>query len=221
MTLKQSMAKSIIDDSRERDLVVNSAENIKYINRFNSSTDLIEQWYNIDYNSRHVLKRREFKLQHIYGSKKDKVYLKGHGLEMAFGFGESIYVLMQWYKDITLDALDFNPLLTKIVPYIKTLNGDRLKDIWIGDAQNIPKSDNYYDFINSCSFFEHLSEGVYWNILTEAYRVLKRGGYLGVYVDVGKNGSGEHIRCVPLDQTKKELCQIGFSSINNYLYIKE
>lgn len=194
-------------------------ENVKYINQFNSADDLKNNWYNIHYNHSpiKVIDKRIKKLNNIYNN--GKIPVKGHGLEMAFSFGESIYVLMNWYKDITLDGLDFNPLLGKIIPYIKELNGERVQDLWIGDAQNVPAGDGYYDFINSCSFFEHLPEDVYWNIVNECYRLLKPNGFLYVYLDEGKN-YGEHIRCVPVEQTKMELEKIGFISVNNYIFRK-
>jgi ubiquinone/menaquinone biosynthesis C-methylase UbiE len=198
--------------------LMNDSENVKYIQRFNCANDLIKNWYDTHYNGRrvNVIQNRIKKLNHIYNH--GEVPLCGHGLEMAFGFGESIFVLSQWYKNITIDAFDFNPLLGKIIPFIKELN-EKVLEMWIGDAQKIPKPDNYYDFINSCSFFEHLPEDVFWNSVKEAYRVLKRGKMMGVYLDEGEN-KGEHIRCAAVDQTKKELESVGFVAINNYLYQK-
>lgn len=199
--------------------LMNEPENTKYVEKFNSAQDLVTHWYNTHYNGSHlkVIDKRIKKLNNIYDN--GKAPIKGYGLEMAFGFGESIYVLLNWYKDIKLDALDFNPLFSKIIPHLKDLSGSRLLDIWIGDAQKTGKPDSYYDFINSCSFFEHLPEDVYWNVVRECYRILKHGGTFGVYLDEGAN-YGEHIRCVPVAQTKKELESIGFISVSNYLYQK-
>ena len=196
-------------------------ENVKYVEQFNYATDLVTHWYNIHYNKaiKTVTENRIEKLNHIYNHEKTPLLLSGHGLELAFGFGESIYVLMRWYRDVTMDAFDFNPLFAKIIPLLKELNGSRLQDVWVGDAQNIPKPDNHYDFINSCSFFEHLPEDVYWNVIRECYRILKPGALLGVYLDEGQNG-GEHIRCVPVSQTQKEVESIGFITLNSYLFQK-
>ena len=202
-----------------KEYLMTEPENVKYVEKFSCPNDLIEKWYDINYNGAHkkVMENRIDKLNHIYQN--GKIVLDGHGLEMAFGFGESIYVLMGWYKNITMDAFDFNPLFRKIIPLMKGLHKDRLIDVWIGDAQNIPKLDNCYDFINSCSFFEHLPDDVYWNVIRECYRVLKPGKVLGVYLDGGRN-NGEHIRCVPVSQTKKELESIGFVYLQDYLYQK-
>src|ERR1035437_10174787 len=201
------------------ELLNTEPENTKYVDQFNNSNDLIKNWYHIHYNTSPITveQKRISKLNHIYDS--GKLPLSGHGLEMAFGFGESIYVLLNWYKNITMDAFDFNPLLSKIIPFIKDLYDQKINDMWIGDSQKISKPDNYYDFINSCSFFEHLPEEVYWNTIKETIRVLKPGKYLGCYLDKGKN-YGEHIRCVPIEQTKKELQSIGFLCINDYIYQK-
>ena len=202
-----------------KEFLMNDPENTKYVETFNTPEDLVNKWYNVRYNnaSKRVIDNRIDKLNNIYNN--GKLPINGHGLEMAFGFGESIYVLLNWYKDIKLDALDFNPLFNKIAPLIKELNGERLSEIWIGDAQNVPKTDGYYDFINSCSFFEHLPEDVYWNVAKECYRLIRPGGLLYLYLDGGQN-YGEHIRCVPVEQTKKEMESIGFVSISNYIYRK-
>lgn len=122
------------------------------------------------------------------------------------------------YKQITFDCFDFNSELQKIIPILRNHYKDRLKDIWIGNSQNIPKDDNTYDWVNSCDFFEHLYEEQYWGTIRELYRVLKSKGVLGVFV--GQFETEGHVRIVRPQQTKKELESIGFQSITEYLYQK-
>jgi len=84
--------------------------------------------------------------------------------------------------------------------------------------QIIPKSNDYYDFINSCSVWEHLPNEVYWNVLKECYRVLKPNGLMGVYVDQGSNE--QHIRSAPPYKTRQEMEKVGFIAKSDYLYTK-
>lgn len=194
-------------------------ENTKYLDTFNSAEDLVNNWYHTHYkgSKSSVFQNRVRKLNHIYDN--GSLSLSGHGLELAFGFGESIYVLSKWYDNIVIDGFDFMRLLGRIMPFIKELNGPKVGELWIGDARSTGKPDNHYDFINSCSFFEHLPENVFWPVIKECYRVLKPGGIMGCYLDPGPN-YGEHVRCVPVEQTKQELESIGFITVNDYVYRK-
>lgn len=192
----------------------NDPENIKYCELFNEPEDLIKQWYEIKYSGgkETILQRKKKKLCNIYDDVED---FEGHGLELGFGFGVSLYTLFEWYPRITMDALDFNPLLDKIVPLLKKLN-DRLQKIWIGDSQEV---EGQYDFINSCSFFEHLPDEVYWKTIERCYKILKPGGFFGVYLDQSKGP--EHIRIRKPHITRKELEQVGFKAKTDYLFVKE
>lgn len=192
-------------------------DNIKYVNQMQVPSDMVNKWYNIHYNfdakknPKTVIENRIDKINNIYdGGKLDVV---GKALELGFCFGESLYVLQQWYPDVVFDALDFCPLFSKLIPLIKGLLGKNIDDMWIGDAQQIPKPDNYYDFINSASFFEHLPEDVYLNTLRECMRVLKPGKIMGVYLD-------HHAGFVSIEQTKKELISNGFISVTDYIFRK-
>ena len=183
-----------------------------WMSKINCKEELIEQEY---IGKKGMYKKKQVdKLKMLYG----KSGIKGHGLECAFSCGTSLYWLANLYPKLTFDAFDFNYVLVKIIPFIKEILGDRLKEIWIGNAMDIKKPDNHYEWINSCDFFEHVPEAAYWPIIKEVYRILKPGGLLGVYV--GQPKLVQHIRIVPPEQTKKELESIGFNALSDYLYTK-
>lgn len=162
-----------------------------------------------------TMRRRHRKIMHQYKG----IKLKGHGLELAFGWGTSTKWLLENYEDITLDGLDFSEYMEKNIPILRDIFGDRIRDFWRGDVQEIEKPDNHYDFINSCSVFEHLPDCVYWNTLKECYRVLKPGGLMGVWLDRGEQ-DGQHLRMDKPKVTRRDMESVGFKAIHNYLYTK-
>ena len=188
-------------------------ENIKYVNKMNVPSDLVDHWYSIHYNGspKKVIDNRIEKINHIYNN--GQLDVSGRALELGFSFGESLYVLHKWYPNVVFDAFDFCQLFSKLIPLMKDLLGRGLDEIWIGDAQNIPKPNDYYDFINSASFFEHLPDEVYYNVIRECLRVLKPGKMMGVYLD-------HHAGFVSVEKTRKELESIGFIAVTDYLFRK-
>ena len=182
----------------------------------NSPLDLLHKWWLHDHHGKGttVLYHRDAKMQLAWNN----AILRGRGLELGFGFGTSLWWLASRFAGITIDALDVSPLFGKLIPYLRGLMGDRLGDIWIGDARAIGKPDSTYDWINSSSVFEHLPEESYWSVLRECYRLLKPGGVLGVFVD--QVPGGEHGRVVLPDQTQRELESIGFKAIHERLFFK-
>ena len=188
-------------------------ENIKYVNQMKVPSDLFDKWYNTHYNGskKKVIDNRIDKINNIYNN--GSLDVSGRALELGFSFGESLYVLHNWYPNVVFDAFDFCQLFSSLIPLMKGLLGKSLDDVWIGDAQNIPKEDNYYDFINSASFFEHLPKEVYDNVLKECFRVLKPGKMIGVYLD-------HHVGFVSVEQTKSEMVSAGFIPVTDYVFRK-
>ncbi|MDB3944465.1 methyltransferase domain-containing protein [Gammaproteobacteria bacterium] len=93
-----------------------------------------------------------------------------------------------------------------------------MRDCWCADMSSIAKPADYYNFINSCSVFEHLPDCVYPHTLRECFRALKPGGVIEVYLntDIGEI----HIRIDPVEKTRDDMENVGFTAINDYFFIK-
>ncbi len=194
------------------------AETNEQLSWFSTPADLVTRWYLHDYHGKgvSVAENRDRKMSHVYPPIVPP--LAGHGLELGFGFGESLFWLFATMPDITADALDFARTHEPLIPLLKALHGDRLREVWIGDAASVPKPDGHYDWINAASIFEHLPDDAYWQVVTECYRLLKPGGRMGVYLDISPGE--QHVRIVSPKQTRRELESVGFRAITDYLYEK-
>jgi len=197
-----------------KDLYENDSLTKKLCDSIHSVDDLKKKWFNYHMNSPFtIMEKRHIKMSKIY---RGAFELRGHGLELGFGMGTSIYWLLNHFENITLDGIDFCSHMEKLIPYIKQLDEKRVKKLQIIDAALY--TSGAYDFINSCSFFEHLPSPVYWKVIKNCYKLLKPGGWLGVYLD--QTPGPQHIRVVPPEVTREELESIGFRSITNYLFCK-
>ena len=160
-------------------------------------------------------KKRNKKIVHCWGG---DVKPSGKGLELAFGFGTSLKWLTSRF-DVVMDGIDFADYVQTLIPYFREDMGDKIGELWQGDVANIEKPDEHYDFINSCSVFEHLPDIVYYDCLKECYRILKPGGLMAVFLDSGPP-HGEHLRMDPPEVTRKDMEAVGFEAITDYLYRK-
>lgn len=183
----------------------------------NSFEDLYNKWFYKNFQGQFVLERRKIKMEKPY---QNILGLMGHGLELGFAWGTSTYVLLTKYSNITLDLLDFLECYEKIGNIFKNYYATRIKDIFICNSRNIPVRDNVYDFINSQSFFEHLTEEDYWSTLRECKRTLKQDGHFFVYVDqtVGKDNP-EHVRVKPFNEIRAEIESVGFEALSDFHFI--
>lgn len=93
--------------------------------------------------------------------------LKGKLLDAGCGTGRWLYGL--YNKNIEIYGLDINIKLLKLINYnIPTI---------LGDIRKMPFKNETFDTIISYGVFEHLIEGPHIP-LTEAYKCIKKGGYL-------------------------------------------
>lgn len=189
-------------DSFEYTVEWYSTEYIKdWIGKCNSSDDLIKRYAEL-WKTRHGHKFREFFKE---------VHLDGKVLELGFNSGKTTYWLSKRYKNIEIDAVDFNEGLRDLAPLMFKVN-KQLKNVWIRDCRSIDREDGYYDSIISLDFFEHLPEDVYFESLAECKRLLKVGGRLFVFF--GKGDLAEHINVRQNRQVIRELRDMGFGFRN-------
>jgi hypothetical protein len=211
---------SSYEEYRKYYLTESTPINEAVLDQINSGAELLSKWFDKPFSETNLSTPRDSrhsKLMHCYH---DVPTLEGHGLEIAFSMGCSTIWLMDRYPNITLDSMDFQPCFKKLIPYFKELYGNRIKEFWIGSAHTTGKPAGHYDFINSASVWEHLTEDIYWKVLRECHRVLKPEGKLYLFVDPGPNDGEEHIRCVPLNQTVAEMRVAGFENITPFVYRK-
>ena len=138
--------------------------------------------------------------------------LEGRLLELGFNSGLTVHRMAKKYPLLYVDGIDFNPALKKIVPFIKDFLPN-IQDIWLGDTQMTGKPDDYYDFITSFDYFEHLPALVYAATLWESRRVLKSGGLMWVYF--GKPDNPEHINRREDRSVIEDFKQMGFSLVDD------
>lgn len=194
---------------------------IERCQEINSGGDLWDKYLNTIYpnNGRTVFQNRHEKIIHCYEGLDNLV---GRGLELAFDFCSSVIWLIKRYPNIIMDGIDICEHLTKIIPYLKEFGGKQIGDFWIGDCQNTGKPDNYYDFINACSIFEHFPDNIYNNVAKECYRILKPGGLMFVYLDQfgPKDMDEQHCHQETPEETRERMKPFGFIPVNNYRYRK-
>jgi len=136
----------------------------------------------------------------------------GRILDIGFQDGKTLYQLSQRYPDLKIDALDFNPGLSKAIPFLKKLMPN-LDNIWIGDCQTVNKPDGYYDYIHCLDFFEHLPHDVYLKTIQECHRLLKTDG--AMYIYIGKTDATAHIHLISNETVISDMECRGFKFIKN------
>ena len=189
----------------------NDAENLLLLANVNNLQQLDSLSIQKGYKYKRFNKMAHF-LYHI----KD---LEGIGLELAFGFGESLAILFETYPKLIMDCFDFSRSVRKLIPIFKS-EYPRIRHIWVGRCEQIPIKNNQYDFINAQSIFEHLNNEQFHLTLQECFRVLKPNGIMGVWVDQGNDGK-QHIRCKPHNLAAKEISKYGFKPLTDHIFRKE
>lgn len=192
----------------------NEEYNERIVASMSHAEHLITKWYHAPFGGSTPAKNRDSKMRVCY----DGFNVEGNGLELAFGLGTASLWLLEKFPNIILDGVDFQRRFDKIGAFLKELYPYSVGDYWIGDICDMPKDDDFYDFINSSSVWEHLTEEVYWAALKECYRVLKPNGKIFVYVD--QTEGPEHIRVKSHSEILKEMQSVGFKPINEHVYAK-
>ena len=140
------------------------------------------------------------------------IEISGRVLDVGFQNGKTLYALSQKYPDAKIDALDFNPALSKAIPFYKKLMPN-LDDIWIGDCQYVNKPDGHYDYIHCIDFFEHLPHDVYEKTIIEIHRLLRNLGQVFVYV--GKTDAHAHINLISNEAIVRDMESCGFRFVSD------
>jgi ubiquinone/menaquinone biosynthesis C-methylase UbiE len=89
--------------------------------------------------------------------------------------------LCSWFETYLLEkgiGIDINPLFRKIGEEFKNSRGIENIEFFTGVGEALPFTDNSIDFIVSTDVFEHVRD--LQQVLSECYRVLKKGGKLCV-----------------------------------------
>jgi SAM-dependent methyltransferase len=159
------------------------------------------------YKAAHTYWKGSTKFPAMYGD----IELTGKVLELGCNEFCSVAYMCETYKDIVIDCIDWIEELERMWPLMKEIYGDRLGELFIGNTNSIPAPDSHYDFVNSSDFFEHLNDEDYFGTLSESLRVLKPGGYMGVWV--GTAEAPEHIRRVTHAQLVREMELCGFEMV--------
>jgi len=130
------------------DVIKYNNEDIKWSNRINLYTHLIE-----------ILKK--------YISNFEDLKL----LDVGCGFGYGSFLLKKYYKFKNVTALDFNG------NFIKDAKSKFNNVNYIhGSATSLPFKDNSFDLLTNIESLHHYKNNHFY--YREAYRVLKKGGYL-------------------------------------------
>lgn len=137
---------------------------------------------------------------------------EGRLLDIGFQDGKTLYQLSQKYPELKIDSLDFNPGLSKAIPFFKKLMSN-LDNIWIGDCQKVNKPDGHYDYIHCLDFFEHLPHDVYLKTIQECHRLLKTDGVMYVYT--GKTDANAHIHLISNESVISDMESNGFEFVQN------
>lgn len=128
--------------------------------------------------------------------------LLGHSLEMGFNSGKSCHWLTRRYPAITIDLVDWNESLRKLVPWLREIV-PAIREVYFGDMLTVPLESETYRNIFSFDFFEHVQSDAYYQILKRCRMALVPGGELFVFF--GQSRQGPHINVKPLPKIRNDL----------------
>lgn len=144
-------------------------------------------------NPRHVMEYRWDGMR--YGMLSKGIPFKGKLLDIGCGLGHFCRYIRARNIYIEPYGIDISP---KAIEYSKKLakkTGMKMK-FKMGDAENIPYPDNYFDFVVAQEVIEHVDSPA--RVLNEIKRVLKLGGEVYITTPVrGIMGDDEEGLCSP------------------------
>lgn len=153
-------------------------------------------------------KRYEVRLRRQF----EGIELSGLGLDLGFATGKALFWLQNLYPKVQFDALDFNPSVLKVIPYLQEVV-PAIREFLVCDCTRIERPDDSYDFVTSLDFYEHLPEETYFLSLREVLRLLKPEGRLFLYI--GKTKLPEHINLRSNEQVISDCGKRGFEFVRN------
>lgn len=117
-------------------------------------------------------------------------------LEVAFNNGKTIFWALEKYGQLCeVTMFDFDPI---VVEWAKKINKKWKIEILEASVENLPMADNCFDFVFCLDVVEHIKGDVYKKMISELWRVMKKGGQLIGFVGKGKKRG--HINLVSPDQ---------------------
>ena len=140
----------------------------------------------------------------------EDIRLKGRGMDLGFSTGKTLHWLLQKYPEITLDSIDFNPNVRKVIPFLKALN-PRIGRLLVEDCTRLSAPDMHYDFVTALDFYEHTPRETYLRSVGEVERITRPDAYFLVYF--GKGSLHEHINLCSDEQVIRDVtsCKFSFS----------
>lgn len=113
--------------------------------------------------------KKYYSTDHLAGFSRDGHFagVEGTTLYVGCGRGETIVSRPGWY------GIDFNPDLVKLWEKLKISNRCQ-----VGDARDLPFTNNHFDWTVSCDFLEHIQHGDLLQVASELRRVASRGQHV-------------------------------------------
>ena len=145
-----------------------------------------------------------------------ETYCKGHGLEIAPGWGRITSFLLPHCETLCLVDLNENCVAKCVSKF-----GNKIKAYYVNDGKSLHAiPDESLDFVFSYDSFVHIHFNVFTDYITEFARVLKPGSFgvihhswYGGGEDYSFNNFGGRANC-DLDELKGVLEKNGFSIIS-------
>ena len=100
-------------------------------------------------------------------------------LDIGCGVGLSTFALNETYPESDISGLDLSPYFLAVANYQNQQKGKNINWIHAPAEQTQLKSESY-DLISAFLIFHELPQSAAKNILTEAYKLLKSGGYFAM-----------------------------------------
>ncbi len=123
-------------------------------------------------------------------------------LDLACGTGLSTFPLIDWIGKGDFHGVDLSPEMIKKAGENAKQLGYQI-DLQVGDAENLPYPDDYFDAITSVMSFQMFTDKL--RVVKEMYRVLRPGGMVGLLYC-----AGDHLRelislCKAYGESKPDL----------------
>ncbi|MDJ0535039.1 MAG: methyltransferase domain-containing protein [Xenococcaceae cyanobacterium MO_207.B15] len=106
-------------------------------------------------------------------------------LDLGCGIGMSSFALQENYPQAKVTGVELSPYFLAVAQYRSQQNQHQIQ--WLHRAaENTGLPDNSFELVSACLIFHELPTTAAKAIITEAYRILRPGGYLAI-MDMNPN----------------------------------